>query len=95
MKKDELKYIQKGLGYTVQQMANALNVPKRTYEEWLYENVSIPRVYEEILRGMKLAVEKQKSEELKKNIAIGLVGLGAFALSFLLNENDNEAYDAD
>ncbi len=100
MTKEELKYIQKGLGYTVQQMADALNVPKPTYEDWLYGKNPIPRVYQEILRGMKLAVEKQKADRVKDAIAIGLAGLGAVAVSMLLNDENEETkntevYDAD
>jgi len=99
MTREELKYIQKELGYTIQQMADSINIPKNTYEKWLYGVSPIPEAYEKILRGMYISVRKKKSDELKTAISLGLAGLGFFALGMLLEkDNDNEpseVYDAD
>lgn len=83
MKKEDLKYIQKELGFTVQQMADVFNVKKSTYEAWLYGANKIPELYEIYLKSMREALECSHPEILKYWAGKGLVALGSYAIPYL------------
>lgn len=95
MTQADLKYIQKELGFTVQQMADSLNVNKSTYEYWLYGKIEIPEVYENYLKAMKVAIEQDKKQKLHDAIGAGLIALGAFAFAIYMGSTASNNSDDD
>lgn len=68
MNSEKIAKIQSDMNYTIVQMANALGVPSRTYQNWLY-GVAKPNFMQiAVLENWERLIEQGKKSDLIRNL---------------------------
>ena len=87
IKPKDLKWIQQKTGYSIQEMADTLSIPRSTYKSWLYGRRNIPEMQQAIFSGWIKSIKNEKWKHISDAIMVGSMTYVAY---IFLNEIFND-----